>query len=272
MLLASIILFPIVAFAVLLSFNQARFIMPARVNAVPVPDTALDYELLGMKTPDGNTIQGILFRPAAPSPTLVLAFPGNMHNPIGFAQYLKTEVFAGQNVAIAAFSYRGYPNGITSPSTGMPSQKALFADSELIYDTLVNRLQPAQVKAVGYSLGTAVATHLATARPLNRLALVAPVASVRRIAQERYPWLPVRLLLRHPFATEDIIASIKVPTTIIYSPTDGLIPERHVTEILHDANPSIPLIAVPDTNHVTLAISPQLPNLLKEALAVETPR
>lgn len=98
------------------------------------------------------------------------------------------------------------------------------------------------------------------------MALVAPIASVRRIAQQRYPWLPVGLLLRHPFATEDVIANLTVPTTLIYSPTDGLVPVEHIESILVKANPSLTLKSVPGTNHVTLALDPTVPGLIRDAL------
>ncbi|TKW60338.1 MAG: alpha/beta hydrolase [Blastochloris viridis] len=259
--------------AAFLAYNQQRFILPARVNSVSAPDVALNYAYTTLTTPEGETLQGILFLPAdetkRPVTELVLAFAGNTHNPIGFAEFLKTQVYAGRkDVVIAAFSYRGYPNGLTPPSSGTPSQAAMYADAEFIYDQLNARFQPQQIKVVGYSIGTAVAAHLATERKIDAMALVAPIASVRRIVQARYPWLPIRLLLRHPFATEDIIADIQTPTTLIYSPTDGLVPVDHVTQVLHGKNPSIPLVPVEHTNHVSLAMSPPLPGLLQQALGL----
>lgn len=261
-----------IGFVGFLATNQQRFILPAQVNNVPAPSPALNFAYTSLTTPEGETLHGIVFLPdneQAPVRELVLAFPGNTHNPVGFAEFLKTQVYAGRkDVAIVAFSYRGYPNGHTPPSTGTPSQAAMYADAALLYDTFTARFTPQQVKAVGYSIGTAVAAHLATVRPLDTLALVAPIASVRRLAQERYPWLPVRLLLRHPFATEDLFAAISTPVTLIYSPTDGLIPAAHVTQVLHAANPAAKLVAVPHTNHVSLATSPQLPELLQQALGL----
>lgn len=270
MLYLAILLLPLLAIPVMLalylSLNQARFILPARVNAVSAPAGNLNPEYMQIPTPDGATISGVVLPASGQTRTLILAFPGNSHNPIGFATFLRESVFPETDVAIAAFSYRGYPNGVTAPSTGKPSQAAMYADSELVYDVLTTRLKPAQTKVVGYSIGTAVATHLATQRKTDALTLMAPVASVRRIVQNRYPWLPVRLLLRHPFATEDIIATLQVPTTIIYSPTDGLIPAPHVEQVLHTASPTIPLIRVEGTNHVSLVLHPSIPGLLRKSL------
>lgn len=258
---------PLLSFVALLTSVQTRLILPARVNSVDAPDPALGAEYISIPTTDGNTLHGILFAPkSGKAETLILAFPGNTHNPVGFATFLKTKVFPEENTAIAALSYRGYPNGITPPSTGTPSQKAMYEDSLTVYDTLATRLKPTEVKVVGYSIGTSVATYLATQRKVQKLALLAPFASIRRLAQGKYPWLPVTLLLRHPFPTEDLIPALTMPTTIIYSPTDGLIPEAHVTQILHGISPSIPLIAVPNTSHNTLVLAPEIPRLIRNAL------
>jgi pimeloyl-ACP methyl ester carboxylesterase len=267
MLFIVILILPVLGFVAFLTSKQTALILPARVNAVEAPPAALNPEYLSIETPDGNTLHGVLFAPKNTSPTtLIIAFPGNTHNAVGFATFLKASVFPENNVAVASLSYRGYPNGITPPSTGTPSQKAMFDDALLAYDTLFNRLHPATVKVVGYSIGTAVGVHLALHRPVENMALLAPVASIRRIAQEKYPWLPVRLLLRHPFATEDTIAALQTPTTIIYTPQDGLVPAAHVENILHTANPNIPIIPIPNTNHVTLILSDKIPNLLRTAL------
>ncbi len=267
MLYIAIILLPVIAFVAFLASQQTRLILPARVNNAEPPPANLHAEYLSLPTPDGAVLQGVLFPAKTASPTLILAFPGNTHNAIGFATFLRETVFPEDDIAIAAFTYRGYPNGITPPSTGTPSQKGMYADSLLVYDVLTNRLKPKSVKITAYSIGTAVATHLALNRPVSKMVLLAPIASIRRMAQERYPWVPVRLLLRHPFPTEDVIHALATPTTIIYSPTDGLVPTPHVEKILKAANPSIPQIAVPNTNHVSLVLHPNIPDLIRGALA-----
>lgn len=266
MLIALLILIPVLVFVAFLTTQQVRFILPSRVNAVEAPPADLHPEYLSFTTEDGATLHGVLFPASKPSPTLILALPGNTHNPIGFATFLRANVFPDADIAIAAFSYRGYPNGITPPSTGTPSQRGMYNDAIFLYDQLSQRLSPRDVKVAAYSIGTSVGTNLALNRPVSAMVLMAPIASVRRIVQRKYPWLPVKILLRHPFATEDMIADLRTPTTIIYSPTDGLVPRSHVEKILHRANPSIPLVAVPGTNHVSLLLESSMPERIRKAL------
>lgn len=264
-----------VAAAAYLYAVQDSMVLPQTVTTYPAPpDPALTpYEKLAIPTPDGATLSGILLNPSPSATTLVIAFGGNAHDVIGMATFLKQAVFPSPSVVVAGVTYRGYPNVLNAPSTGKPSQQALYADSERIYDTLHGYLNPTRTYAVGYSLGTSVAAHLATARPLSGLALVAPPASIRRIARARYPWLPVNLLLKNPFPTEDFIGTITVPTTIIYTPTDGLIPPSHVA-VLHAAAPRAHIVKVEGTDHGHILNHPALPAILRAAFALSatTPR
>ncbi|NJL08164.1 MAG: alpha/beta hydrolase [Methylacidiphilales bacterium] len=195
----------------------------------------------------------------------MLAFGGNAHDVVGFASFLKNTVFPLPGVAVAGFSYRGYGNALGTRSTGAPSEPALKADALLVYDVLTKQLQPDAVVAIGYSLGSAVATFLASQRPLQHLVLVAPPASIRRLAQEQYSFVPVSLLLKSPWATEDLLPGIKMPITAIHSPEDGLIPASHI-EVLRQANPKMTVIAIEDADHDSILDHPRMPSLLRQSL------
>lgn len=249
--------------------TQDSIILPQTVNHLPAAPShkTAAFDEIAIPTPDGATLNGILYHKLAVSPTtLVIAFGGNAHDVVGMAAFLKKDVFPQVTTAVAGLSYRGYPNVLGTPSTGTPSQHALYTDSELIYDVLTRKFRPHCVYAIGYSLGTAVATHLATARPLCGVVLIAPPASVRRLAQAQYPWLPIRLLLKNPFPTEDIIGTVTAPVTIVYTPTDGLIPPAHITEVLHAANPRAHIIKVTGSTHGTILDNPALPAILRRAV------
>ena len=101
---------------------------------------------------------GPLRRPcsADAAPTL-LGFGGNAWNAEATALTLHA-LFPHRNVV--AFHYRGY-----APSTGRPSARALFSDSLMIYDHLLQTLAGEPILPVGLSIGAAVAAYLARHRP-----------------------------------------------------------------------------------------------------------
>ena len=279
LLLLAVLLIP-VGFVVYLYLTQDGLIYPRIVNEVPPPSAATArFEAVRLPTPDGAALSGVVFPPEGPErperrgesgppprTALVLAFGGNAHDVVGFATFLRNTVFPQPGVAVAGFSYRGYPNALGRASTGAPSERALKADALLVHDAMIERVRPDTVVAIGYSLGSAVAPYLASQRPLAGLVLVAPPASIRRLAQEQYPFVPVSLLLKSPWATEDILPGLTLPITAVYAPADELVPAAHI-EVLRRANPNMMVVALDAASHGTILDHPRMPQVLGQSLA-----
>jgi uncharacterized protein len=123
-----------------------------------------------------------------------------------------------------SFNYRG--QGL---SGGEASEAAIFADALRIYD-LAAKLEGADAKRIrvlGRSLGSGVATYLATQRPVERMVLVSPYDSIRAVAQAAFPVVPVGLLLRHPFDSLARAPQVKVPALFVVGAQDTLIAPTH---------------------------------------------
>ena len=116
------------------------------------------------------------------APTL-LGFGGNTWNAEATALTLHA-LFPHRDVV--AFHYRGY-----APSTGSPSADALFSNSLMIYDHLLQTQAGEPILPVGFSIGAAVAAYLARHRPVAGLILVTPFDSLEAVARDLYWWAPV---------------------------------------------------------------------------------
>jgi pimeloyl-ACP methyl ester carboxylesterase len=158
--------------------------------------------------------------------TLVLGFGGNAWNAQDAATYLHS-VYPSADVV--AFHYRGY-----RPSTGSPSAEALMADAPRIYDFAVSRVKPGKTVAVGFSIGSGVAASLAQERPVDGLILVTPFDSLKAVASDLYPFLPIGALFRHDMDAVAALKGSKVPTAIIAAERDEIISPRR-TEALRPA-------------------------------------
>ena len=172
-------------------------------------------------TADGETLHGVHVPPSHPSGerTLVLSFAGNAWNGQEAATYLH-QIYTDADVI--GFHYRGY-----RPSTGKPSAKALFADAPLIYDEAVSRVKPKRVVAVGLSIGTGVASHLATVRKLDGVILVTPFDSLEAVAKGQFPYLPIGAIFSHEMDSAAALSAVDAPVAIIAAEHDTLIvPER----------------------------------------------
>jgi pimeloyl-ACP methyl ester carboxylesterase len=213
---------------------QSQMIFP--VHAVPAAGPwPVGAERLSVKTPDGETLQGIHIPADEPDPskTLILGFGGNAWNGQDVAEYLH-RVFPDHDVVV--FHYRGY-----KPSTGNASAERLIADVPLAYDEAVRRLEPKRIAGIGFSIGTGIAAQLSATRKLDGLVLVTPFDSLKAVAQGMFPWLPIG-----PFFGPDIDAAAplavgRVPVAIIAGERDEIVApdrtdalRRHVANLVFD--------------------------------------
>lgn len=198
--------------------DRMLFYPPGAPAALPRPARATLEELTQL-TADGERIVAWLVRGAERAPLLIY-FGGNAEDVswlIGM-----DESFAGY--ALLLVNYRGY-----GPSQGRPSEAALFADALAWYDAAVRRadIDPGRIAVMGRSLGSGVAVHLAARRPVAGVILVSPYDSVKSLAQAIYPFLPVGLLLKHPFDSLSLAGAMRAPLLCLAAENDRVIPRAH---------------------------------------------
>lgn len=160
-------------------------------------------------------------------------------------------------------NYRGF--GL---SDGEPSQQALFADAERIYDWGLSRpgVDPDQVVVWGRSLGSGVAVYLASRRPVTALILTTPYDSVATVAKQRYPFVPVDWLLHHPFDSLSRAPSIDVPVLAVAAEKDRVIPLAHTLSLLAVWSGPKELRVLEGTNHIDIHSAPDYWRLLDSYL------
>jgi len=213
----------------LLYFTQTRMLFPtglASLDQPVLPDSAVRLEVV---TADRTHLRGVHLPAVAGSDTsqlVLLGFGGNAWNADSLAAYLNALL---PDADVVTFHYRGY-----RPSDGRPSAAALLADAPLVYDHVAKHLGTESIVAVGFSIGSGVATHLAAQRPLAGLVLVSPFDSLEALAREHYPWMPVGWLLRHRIATAEDLRGVTAPTAVIAAENDTIVPPRR-TEAVRSA-------------------------------------
>ena len=210
---------------------QSHLIFPVHAvpKAGPWPRSA---ERLSLDAGNGVTLEGIRIPADQPDPTrtLILAFGGNAWNAQDVAEYLH-EMYPDHD--LVAFHYRGY-----APSGGSPSGEALIADAPRVYDLVVERLNPARIIAVGFSIGTGIAAHLSAQRKLDGLILVTPFDSLKAVAQAMFPWLPIGPFFSHEIDAAAPLKRSRVPVAIVAAERDELVPAER-TDALRDVVPEL---------------------------------
>ncbi len=245
----------------LIALVQDRLLFPRwamRGGTVPLPTTAerLSVEICGV----GRLVGAFLPAEREPPPdaALLLGFGGNAWDADLLATYLHS-VYPERDVV--TFHYRGY-----GPSAGRPSAEAILGDAVHIYDEVVAARDVEQVVAVGLSLGAGPAAHLASRRPVGGLILVTPFDSLVALARDLYPWLPVRLLLRHRMDAAGALARSSAKVAIIAAAEDEIVPPRR-TAALRGASDRLVLDRViAGVGHNDIYDSEEFTGAMREAL------
>jgi pimeloyl-ACP methyl ester carboxylesterase len=215
--LAFAALLAVATLLLIMRFSQTEMLFPTHAvpPAGPLPPGAAELEL---KTAGGDRLRGVHIQPKANGVgprTLILGFGGNAWNGQDVAEYLH-QVFPEADVI--AFHYRGY-----TPSTGSPSAEALMKDAPLVFDLAVELVKPERVVAVGFSIGSGVAASLARRRDLDGLILVTPFDSLKAVAADMFPWLPVGPIFQHELATAEELEGGRTPVAVLAGERDEIV-------------------------------------------------
>ncbi len=122
---------------------------------------------------------------------------------------------------VMAVSWRGYGG-----STGSPTEAGFRIDARAAYDALVmsKGVNTNRVVVFGESLGTTVATMLASEVPIAALLLDSSFDSALDVAARAYPWLPVRWLLRDQFRADLAASKVRAPVQQFHCSVDPVTP------------------------------------------------
>ncbi|HEY2628531.1 MAG TPA: alpha/beta hydrolase [Usitatibacter sp.] len=191
---------------------------PRPVESKPVAPAGWRAEEIEFTTQDGTRLFGVFVLPPNPKPPLVIYFGGNAEEVTSIAAMAK-EYYADR--AALYVNYRSY-----GASEGKPGEAALVSDGIELFDWARKRgdIDASRIAVHGRSLGTGVAVQVAAARPARCIVLTSPFLSAREVAKEIYPWLPVALLMRHPFDSAARAPAMKIPALFIMGTADTLVP------------------------------------------------
>ena len=127
------------------------------------------------------------------------------------------------------------------------AKPALYEDGRAAIDFLKTRT--ASIVLHGYSLGSGVAVQLATERGAAALILESPYTSITDVAVRRFPFVPVRWLVRDRFENLKKIEKIALPAAIYCGGADPVIPPEHARMLFAAAPEPKRILVIPDAGH-----------------------
>ncbi len=169
-----------------------------------------------LKTGDGAVINTLHFKATNPVGTIFY-----LHGNAGDLQRWGTIVsyLVDLNYDVYIIDYRTYGKSI-----GDLSEKAMYADAQRTYDHLKEMVPEENIIIYGRSLGTGMATYLASENKPSKLILETPYYSIADVAKHRFPIFPVSRLLKYKFPSNEFIKEVNCETIIFHGTDDLVVP------------------------------------------------
>ncbi len=199
-----------VAFCALLFFLQDRMIFFPRPLATP--PSGPDVAPVELQTGE-VALRGWIVN-SRPEGLVVVYFGGNAEE----VSHL-VPLFRSLDATSVLLNYRGY-----GQSEGEPSASALLADAVRIVEWMQERFVGRELAIVGRSLGSGIAARAAARTGVRKLVLISPYRSIAHIASSRFPFVPVRWLLRHNIDAAAVAAELPSGVLVIHATGDRVVP------------------------------------------------
>jgi len=231
---------------VLLMYLAQRSLMyfPDRARVAPAAAGLPAAEEVVLGTADGEKVIVWHIAPRDRRP-VILYFHGN-----GGALQHRVDRYrrlTADGTGLVALSYRGYGG-----STGSPSEAGLLADAEAAYAFAAARYPPERLVVWGESLGSGVAVAIAATHPVASLVLESPFTSAADVASGVYWYLPVRLLMKDQFRSDERIGKVTAPVLVMHGERDRVVPFALGQRLFGLANDPKRFLRFPTGGHVDL--------------------
>lgn len=226
---------------VILFFFQERLIfMPEKLSADYKYDFQAPFEEKSIPFENGS-LNTLLFR-IPQSKGVILYFHGNYGSLASWGE-VAHELSARTGFSVWIIDYPGY-----GKSTGaIRSEGQLHAMALKFYKMATAEFPKTPLVVYGRSIGTGVATQLASQQPVQALILEAPYYSLKSVAGQNAPWAPL-FILKYTFTNFEWIANIKAPVLILHGDHDEVIPYSQAQRLAAVSKDTL-LVTIPDGRH-----------------------
>jgi uncharacterized protein len=225
-----IILFYLLICGLYYAYQHLLYFQPKALNTNHIFTFPVRMRWSTSKIPfDENTnIDVIKFRAdedSIPPKGVVLFFHGNRYNVEHYSTY--APYFTKQRYEVWMPDYPGYGR-----STGEIDMALLDALPIQLYKMARTQFAPEEIVVYGKSLGTGIASFLASKRDCRHLILETPYYSLSSLTQAYAYFLPISNLIRFNFRTGAYFNEVSAPITVLAARKDELIPLENTLRLL----------------------------------------
>jgi pimeloyl-ACP methyl ester carboxylesterase len=176
----------------------------------------------------------------------IIYFGGNKENVDKNVETF-SEIFPDHSVYL--IKYRGYAG-----STCGPSEKAIYFDAAHIFEEIKENHK--EILIIGRSLGSGVATYIATQKKIDKLILVTPFDSIQNVIQSKFPLYPIGWMLKDRYDSLSRVKKIMAPTLIIAAQNDDVVGMIQTKRLLHAFLNKPKFVIIQGVNHSSIITNP----------------
>tara|TARA_B110001452_G_C15204401_1_gene417809 strand:- start:38 stop:859 length:822 start_codon:yes stop_codon:yes gene_type:complete len=132
----------------------------------------------------------------------------------------KINHFEKMDINFLIVAWRGF-----SGNPGYPNEKGLYKDARSAVRWLINKdIKNKDIIIYGESLGTGVAVEIAQNIDFAGVILESPFTSMVDAAKNKYPFFPIKILLKDKYESEKKIKNVKSPILVMHGKVDKIVP------------------------------------------------
>jgi len=203
------------------------------------------FDELFLKTAKNAVINALHFKIDNPK-GVILYFHGNAGDLSRWGSI--TEYFVEKDYDVLVMDYRTY-----GKSTGKLSEDALYHDAQFCFEYLKEHYEESEITLYGRSLGTGIATYLASKHRPRQLILETPYYSMVDIVKKRFPIIPMKQLMTYKLPSHEFIKHVKCPIAMFHGTDDKVVPIESAKQLYHSvSNENIAFTIIEGGSHNNL--------------------
>lgn len=203
---------------------------------------SIPYREVNIPYKEGSNLNIIQFETSKPVRGVVLYFHGNRKNIGWYAGF--APMFTDHGYEVWMPDYPGY-----GKSTGELTEKVLYDYARQVYKLAARKYGRDSIIIFGKSMGTGLATYLASRERCRRVILETPYYSLSSVAAHFFPIYPVEQMIRIKIPSWQYLAEVKDTVSILHGTDDGVVPYRNAVRLKPFLKPGDEFITIEGGSH-----------------------
>jgi uncharacterized protein len=216
---------------------------PVQINKTEAYRFNIPHKEINIPYSANSTINVVQFLvPDSTIKGVVLYFHGNKKNIGWYAKF--APYFTKNHYEVWMIDYPGF-----GKSTGVFSEERLYDWALTLYKLARAYYSPDSIIIYGKSMGTGIATQLASIRDCRHLILETPYYDMPSIIDNYLPIYPVNRMIHYQLPTWKYLQNVTAPVTIFHGTADWIIPYRNANRLKPFLKATDAFITVPGGSH-----------------------